>query len=106
MGRFIIKITDEKFNKDYYMEWSTVVDAPVTYGLDLEEFKEYYKEEYGKSGMNDLNERLERVEKTGSSGIAPFGKLEDLLELNRAGENEETLDKEGILNQYCRERIG
>lgn len=62
MPSFIIKVKDEKFNKDYYMEWSTIVDAPVTYGMSLDEFKEYYKEQYGIKGMEGLEDRMTRVE--------------------------------------------
>lgn len=106
MGKFILKITDDQTKKDYYMEWSTVVDAPTTYGLELDEFKEYYKNQYGESGMKDLPERMERVEKTGSSGRPPYDELDDFFKFNRAGENESCIDKEGILNRYCRERVG
>jgi hypothetical protein len=41
MGRFICKFEDK--DDVYYLEWSTVVDAPVTFGMSLEEFKEYYR---------------------------------------------------------------
>lgn len=102
MPRYIIKIHDDKFNKDYYMEWSTVVDAPVTYGLRLDEFTEYYRSEYGEHGMIDLDKRFKRVEEKGISGHHPFDNLEALFEFNRAGKNEACLDKEGILEQYCR----
>lgn len=106
MGKFILKITDDKTKKDYYMEWSTVVDAPITYGLDLNEFKEYYKSQYCERGMMDLPERMKRVEKTGSSGMPPYNKLDDFFKFNKAGSNESCIDKEGILNRYCRERVG
>ena len=106
MGKFIPKITDDQTKKkDYYMEWSTVVDAPTTYGLELEEFNKYYKSQYGESGMRDLPERMERVEKTGSSGRPPYDDLDGFFNFNRAGENE-SIDKEGILDRCCRERVG
>lgn len=41
MPRFIIKLTDPKDGLSYYLIWSTVVDAPVTYGLSLDEIKEW-----------------------------------------------------------------
>jgi hypothetical protein len=101
MPRYIMKITDEKENKDYYLLWSSVVDAPVTYGMSLDEFKEFYKGEYGDDGMLGLNDRLERVEKTGTSA-ALYNSTDSFFEYNRAGENETCLDKEGILDKYCR----
>lgn len=102
MPKYIIKLKDEKNNKDYYMEWSTIVDAPLTYGCSIEDFKRYYKNKYGVSGLSDLDARLERVEKTGTSGYSPFDDLDNLLSCNRAGENETTIDIETILERYCR----
>lgn len=104
MPRYIIKINDETTGKDYYMEWSTVVDAPVTYGCTLAEFKEYYQSEYGSNGMRDFEERMKRVEENGISAHPPFDNLQSLFDHNRAGENETPLDREGILEKYCRNR--
>lgn len=86
------------------MEWSTVVDAPVTFGMSLEEFKKHYKEEYGSSGMIELEERLKRVENNGTSGHPPFGNLEGLLSSNRAGANETHMEREDIIEYYCRQQ--
>jgi len=106
MSRYIIKIYDDKFNRDYYMEWSTIVDAPVTYGCSLEEFTEYYRAEYGRQGILELNERMKRVEEKGISAHPPFDNLQSLFKYNRAGEDETCLDKEGILERYCRNQLG
>ena len=103
MGRYIIKISDEKTNKDYYMEWSTIVDAPVTYGLELQEFKDYYRDEYGANEISALDERLKRVDTKGIS--AHDETLEDLLGCNRAGKKETCLTKQEILEQYCLKRM-
>lgn len=97
----IIKLHDEKFNKDYYMEWSTVVDAPVTYGMSLEEFKEYYREEYGNNGMKRLPHMMERVEQTGASDYR-YNNVDEFISYNRAGPKEGALSKEGLLRDYCR----
>lgn len=105
MGRFILKITDDKAKKDYYLEWSTIVDAPVTYGGSLKQFKDYYKNKYGESGMKELPERLKRVNKTGCSSMMG-DKAEDFFNCNRAGKNETQLDKEGLLDNYCRNWVG
>jgi hypothetical protein len=101
MGKFIIKIADDNQN-NYYLEWSTIVDAPTTYGMPLDEFKEYYLNVYGINAAEELNERLSRVESNGVSGHHPYDDLNDLLSHNRAGENETHLDKEGLLEKYCR----
>lgn len=49
MPRYIIKI------KDKYFEWSTIVDAPVTNGMSLTEFRSYYQSEYGEDAMKNLD---------------------------------------------------
>ena len=79
MSKCIIKI------KDKYFEWSTIVDAPVTYGMDKEELEEYIKSEYGNEGLRKLPERLKRIEEKGASWV-DFTNLEGTIEFNRAGE--------------------
>ena len=105
MGRFILKIKDEIFNKDYYLEWSTVTDSPVSFGMELEEFKKYYISEYGEASRHGLEERLERTNRNGSSGYSPYDILEEFFESNRAGDKGESIGKEEILELYCRTGI-
>ena len=83
MSDYIVKLQYK--NKDYYAEWSTIVDAPTTYFMRLEQFYNYYKDEYGNNGMNDLTQRLDRVQVTGCSAYDKT--LDDLLAWNRAGKN-------------------
>jgi hypothetical protein len=93
MPHYIIKI------KDRYLEWSTIVDAPVTYGMTLDELKSYIKSEYGTQGLADLPNRLKRVEGTGTSSFVST--LQNTLDGNRAGENETTLTIDEIYQKYC-----
>ena len=93
MPHYIVKIDK------WYFDWSTVVDAPVTYGMTLEGLKEWYRFEFGEQGMKDLPERLERVEKHGTSAI-PSQTVDQLITFNRAGDNEENLSKEMIVEKY------
>lgn len=95
MGRFIVKLGGK------YLEWSTVVDAPVTSGMTFEEFKEYYREEYGRKSMGDLARRLERVERTGTSAFEDES-VDDTIAGNRAGDRGQELTKEEIIAQYCK----
>jgi hypothetical protein len=95
MGRYIIKLGP------YYLEWSTIVDAPVTYGMTLDEFTEYYQAEYGLSAMAELPERLERVNRFGCSAKDGYS-IDNLMSFNRAGPNETSLDRESIYEKYCR----
>jgi len=96
MSRYIVKIEDK------YFEWSTCVDAPVTPAMDINELKEYIKDEYGRSGLMELPERLERVNKQGTS--SHLGEtVEDVILHNMAGKNGEKLTKEEILEQYAKQ---
>lgn len=99
MPRYIVKLIDTTTNIPYYLEWSTVVDAPETYGMTLEEFKEYYKEEYGNTGMAALPTRLERVEKF---GISAYGEnLLAAIRRNHAGVEGNELSLQDIIKYYC-----
>lgn len=98
MPRFICKITDKE--QSWYLEWSTVVDAPVTFGMSLEEFKEYYKDEYGRQGMQDLDKRLERVEEKGTSSMM-HSSVSELISWNRAGKDGSILTKQQLIDVYC-----
>ena len=94
MGRSIVKIDE------YYLEWSSVVDAPVTFGMPLEEFEEYYRARYGIDSLDGLADRMERVEKTGTSSRLDKN-LEEFIASNRAGKNETCLTLEEIKDWYC-----
>ena len=93
MPRYIIKI------KDRYFEYSTVVDAPVTYGMTLDEFKKYYTEEYGRSSEVNLKQRLERVESKGTSSYMDES-VEATISGNVAGENGKSLTVDEIYEKY------
>ena len=93
MPRSIIKL------KDQYLEWSTVVDAPVTTGMTLKDFKVYYRNEYGEDEMRGLEERLTRVDLEGVS--SRLSSLDEMLSYNRAGKNETTLTADQIYDFYC-----
>lgn len=98
MPRFICKVTDN--DQVWYLEWSTVVDAPVTYGMSLEEFKEYYRDEYGRSSMDELTKRLERVEAKGTSSLM-HDSADDVMDWNRAGKDGSSLSKQQLIDVYC-----
>jgi len=98
MPRYIVKM--EKDGVEAYMEWSTIVDAPVTYLMPLEEFKDYYRDEYGRHGMNDLGDRMGRVEETGISAHDGVCVLKTLWSYNRAGSGETQLTKDEIWQKY------
>ncbi len=93
MPRYIVKI------KEFYLEWSTVVDAPVTFGMPLNEFQSYYLGEYGLASISELEARLRRVDEKGVS--AKYANLAELLSDNRAGPNETNLSVDNIYCIFC-----
>lgn len=101
MPRFIIKLTDEKTNRDFYLMWSSVVDAPITYGMDLGDFREWYRFEYGNQGMNVFEQKIQTVNERGISSWPYYKNLDEAILCNRAGENETQLSKEQLLDKYC-----
>lgn len=101
MPRYIIKL--DKGDKSWYLEWSTVVDAPVTYGMSLEEFKEYYSSHYGSEGLASLPERLARVETNGTSAHG-YSSVDEILSANKAGEKEKSITKAEIIEIYCEKK--
>lgn len=94
MPRFIVKL------HDYYFEYSTIVDAPVTHGMTLDEFESYYHSRYGDEGFGQLKGRMDRVNKKGTSAF-DYASAEDTLECNRAGLHGETLTVDEIYKAYC-----
>ena len=93
MGTCIMKLDGR------YLEWSTIVDAPVTELMTLEEFETHYRYQYGQEGMDGLPRRMKRVEDRGNSF---FGGMtnDDIIRHNRAGEGETKLTREEIIEQY------
>lgn len=80
MGRGIVKLADNE-----YVEWSTVVDAPVSWVMAYDEALE---------AAGDPA-RIVRADVFGTSYLSPPWSLRDLLNGNRAGpdESEATLSE-------------
>lgn len=93
MGQCIIKI------KDKYFEWSTITDAPITYGMSLEELRDYIQGKYGTDGLRHLKDRLKRVDVSGTSMVYDDC-LEDTLIANRAGDGETEITAGQIYELY------
>ena len=79
-----------------FFEWCTIVDAPVTSAMTRQEFEEYYRDEYGRRAMSDLPRRIERAIEKGTSEHGEAG-LRDLIEGNRAGEDETELTFDDVI---------
>lgn len=101
MGRPIIEIRNPADDTDRrLLIWSTVVDAPITYGMTEAALREYIKEEEGQSGLRELDDRLERVRTKGTSSYDD-ATWQDTIRFNRAGPNETELDIAGIWAAYA-----
>ena len=96
MGQFIVKL------KEHYLIWSTIADAPLTYGMTRDELTEWTRDEYGKKGLEELPARLARVDAKGTSAHREESAVSTIW-LNRAGPNESCLTIEGIYRHYCLE---
>ena len=94
MPKCLIKI------KDKYFEWSTVSDSPTTPGMSGAELRQYIKDEYGEDGLQKLPRRLIRIGVRGHSLNDPSYTVQDIIELNRAGENESYLTIDEIYELY------
>jgi len=102
LPHYIIKLTDN--NQDYYLEWCPVIDAPLTDGMTLEEFKEFYRNEFGDINTPALERRLARVEKTGTSSNHLASTVDSTIKNNRAGIDGQSLSKQEIIQRYCIDR--
>lgn len=98
MPRFTLRLDTPRGQR--FMEWSTVVDAPVTWGVPLREYKRYYKERYGSDGMKHLATVLADIERTGAA--TAFGETaEQAVLCNRAGRGETGLTLQQIIEHWC-----
>ena len=101
MGHFIGKLKHPKTKKEYYFEWSTIVDAPITPMMSKMEFTRYYKQMYGEEGTHELPERMKRVEEKGHSAVGDDWTYRDFIEYNRAGKNEKHIRTiTGMIERY------
>ena len=80
--------------------YTTVADGCYfNSGLTLEELKEWYKEEYGNRGLEDLQPRIDRALEKGTSSLLD-NSLKDCISCNRAGPKESKLSYNKFINKY------
>jgi hypothetical protein len=91
MSRYIIKHAMPD-GEERYLVWSTIVDAPVTFGVTLEELRSYWQDEYGRLSLADFDRRF-------TCGGDPET-LEYVQPTNRAGVGETRLSIEQIVDYY------
>lgn len=102
MGRGFVKLVDPVDRSEWFLEWSTVVDAPITFGMRRDELEDYVRKEYGEYGLTRLPRWLSWLDKTGTS-YQGVSSCEAVLETNYAGPDEEEATADDIVRWYCRE---
>ena len=93
MAHEILKI------KDKYFIWSSIVDAPISKGMNIVELHEWTGKEGGLTLLRELPQRLVRVEKKGTSSFI-HDSLEHRIYGNHAGWNGECLTADEIYKEY------
>jgi hypothetical protein len=92
MGRCVIQL-DGKF-----MEWTSVSDGPASLLLTEEQFRRYWREEYGRARWHELAEILLTVKKNGTT--ARGYTVDKIIKNNRAGKNDNPLTKQQLIDCY------
>jgi hypothetical protein len=72
--------------------------------MKLDEFREYYRDQYGAHGMDDLGSRLDRAIAKGTSSHMDSSGESLMGGFNRAGYRETHLTIPEIIQIYCVER--
>mgnify|MGYP001128230156 CR=1 FL=1 len=98
MSKAIIKLTDKQTNNDYYLIWSTIVDAPVSYGMSYDKCVKLFIKDFTDLELLHLSNYLTKLKETGSTANLS---IEELLEFNKAGANGEKLSSDEIIQDYC-----
>lgn len=97
MPQYIVKL--EKNNRESYLVWSTIIDAPVTYGMTRDELYQWCLADHGRKNTDELEKTLRLVEAKGTS--SPRDKsARETISFNRAGDNEEDLTYDQIWDMY------
>ena len=90
MSNYLVKLDK------YIVEWSTIVDGPLTEPLTRKQMIEHLQVEYGREGTRDLEERLKRLDEKGTSSM--FDKdARSAVAGNRAGPNESEISYEDLV---------
>lgn len=94
MPRLPLKLHDNMTENDYYLEWSTIVDAPTTGGFEWGTFQALYQQCYA-----EYPERMARLDAVRQMTRE---EAEEIIASNRAGPRESELTYEELLDRYCR----
>lgn len=101
MPQYVVKI-----GPDRYLLWSTVVDAPITYGMSRQEMKEHLVLETPVErdlALEQARRRLARADVRGTSSMVGHESAESLMSYNRAGPGESCLPVDELIRKYWSE---
>lgn len=104
MARFFVRLHNpDETSQTAVVEWSSVVDAPLTHGMRTEgEIREHVGHTYGALALASLPERLERLEAYGHTLVGqPNETPEGIIAGNRAGPRGGRLGMRGLWRKYC-----
>lgn len=91
MPKFIVKLTDKKTKIDYYLNWSTIVDAPTSEPVALKDAMEYLLESFVSKGLGI--KAYNNLIKTGCS--SPYYSANEVIEGS-------DMSLDDLLDTYCR----
>lgn len=100
----ILKFTDKETSINYYLWWSSVVDAPTGTVATEETLDEWAKNLYPYSPPLAIASAVYRARENGSSASDTIVNIAEEIRGNRAGEDEAELTVEEIIARYCRGR--
>ena len=86
MGKFIVRLDTDQGPR--YAVWSSIVDAPVTYGMTRDKFERWYRREHGREGAEELVARLERADGPSRCSALDGETLAGLVLVNRCRDYE------------------
>lgn len=98
MPQYVVKI-----GEDRYLEWSTVVDAPISHGMSRDEMKQHLASQERVEedlALEQAERRLRRADETGTSSMDRTQTPETMMAYNRAGPRETRLSVEELIQRY------
>ena len=96
MPHYILRIKTTKGPR--YIDWSTIVDAPVSDALSRAQIKAHWKRFYGVDASADIAERLKDADKYGTDCL-DHSTIEQVIAGNRAGPRESELTLAQIIDR-------
>lgn len=95
MPKFVVKL------KDKYLEWSTVVAAPVTRGMTREQMARYLFQRETELAERNVEEVLSKADEYGTSRFPWEEGVRTAIVDNRAGDDEVEITLDEIYEKYC-----